>query len=149
MTLEQYAYIAEIVGVIIIVITLIYLAVQVRQGSDALMATSRQATLDADLAFLSKVIDYPELGENRGLVGETIEEVRISAYLVFYLRIREFAWFQYRSGILDENTWRSYVAPTVLVFSTPEARALLSDYRGDPEFIAYLQELLQSPAGSP
>ena len=30
MTLEQYAYVAEITGVVIVVVTLIYLAVQVR-----------------------------------------------------------------------------------------------------------------------
>ena len=32
MTLEQGAYLAEIIGVIVIVVTLIYLSVQVRQG---------------------------------------------------------------------------------------------------------------------
>ncbi len=33
MALEQYAYLAEIIGVIVVVTTLIYLSVQVRQGS--------------------------------------------------------------------------------------------------------------------
>ena len=46
MTLEQLAYLAEIVGVIIVVITLLYLAVQVRQGANLLRSESRQAMLN-------------------------------------------------------------------------------------------------------
>ena len=36
MTLEQYAHPAEIIGVIVAVVTLIYLSVQVRQGAELL-----------------------------------------------------------------------------------------------------------------
>ncbi len=34
MTFEQYAYLAEIIGVIIVVVTLLYLSKQVRQGAN-------------------------------------------------------------------------------------------------------------------
>jgi hypothetical protein len=33
MALEQYAYLAEIIGAIVIVVTLVYLSKQVRQGA--------------------------------------------------------------------------------------------------------------------
>ncbi len=47
MTLNQFSNLAEIVGVIIIVITLIYLSVQVRQNTQALYSTGAQRTHDA------------------------------------------------------------------------------------------------------
>ena len=43
MTLEQFAYLAEIVGVIVIVVTLIYLSMQVRQGAQLLRSESSYA----------------------------------------------------------------------------------------------------------
>ena len=115
--------------------TLIYLTIETRQNTDALLATSRQTTMDADLALLTNVINYPSLGLGRGVPGETEEEVRVTAHLVSYLRIREFAWFQYQNGILDEPTWEAYVRPTIGVFALPESRAVLAQYRGDPEFV--------------
>ena len=130
-------------------VTLIYLTIETRQNTDALLVTSRQATLDADLGYLSNVIDYPELGIGRGVPGETEEEVRVMALLISYLRIREFAWFQYQNGILDETTWQSYISPTPLVFALPESREILNGYRGDPEFIAYVRELLRERPSDP
>lgn len=149
MNVTKISAIAEIVSSVAIVVTLIYLTIETRQNTDALLATSRQATLDADLSFISNVIDHPELGIGRGVPGETAEEVRIMAHLIAYLRIREFAWFQYQNGILDETTWQSYMAPTPLVFALPESRKLLDGYRGDPEFIAYLREMLEDGSQEP
>ncbi len=42
MTLEQYAYLAEILGVIIVVVTLIYLAIQTKQNTTAVQSSVRQ-----------------------------------------------------------------------------------------------------------
>ena len=47
MTLDQIANIAEITGVVIVVITLIYLSVQLHQNTQALNSSSAQATHDA------------------------------------------------------------------------------------------------------
>ena len=55
------------------------------------------------------------------------------------IRIREFAWHQYRSGILDEQTWQSYMAPVPGIFSTQRAKAVLDFYTGSPEFMKVLR----------
>jgi len=151
MTLEQYAYLAEILGVIIIVVTLLYLSVQVRQGAHALLATSREATMTAELGFLSKCMDYPEIAMGFGDSGLTAEEIRLTTYLVSYLRIREFAWFQYQNGILDDTTWESYMAPTVGVFASDTARGVWNSdaIKMDPGFMAYVDNLLEESVGNP
>jgi len=43
MNLEQIAHIAEIIGQIAVIVTLVYLAAQVRQGAQILWSESRQA----------------------------------------------------------------------------------------------------------
>jgi len=62
MTLEQYAYLAEIFGVIVIVVTLIYLSVQVRQGAELLRSESRQAQVANDQNGVYRFVEHPELG---------------------------------------------------------------------------------------
>ncbi len=146
MTLEEYAYLAEMLGVILIIASLVYVARQLRQNTDAQLATSRQTMLEADLVLLSKSMDYPESAAG---LGKSPDEVRLASWLISYLRIRGFAWFQYQSGILDQTTWESYIAPTTLVFELPESRAILGGFAGDPEFIAYMEEMLREGSRSP
>ncbi|KPK61740.1 MAG: hypothetical protein AMS21_09120, partial [Gemmatimonas sp. SG8_38_2] len=62
MSLEQYAYLAEIIGVVVVTVTLIYLAVQVRQGADLLRSESRQAQVANDQEGVYKFVEHPELG---------------------------------------------------------------------------------------
>ena len=139
MTLEQWSYIADIIGVILIVASLAYVARQLRQNTDAQLATSRQAMLAADLDLLSKSVDHPEAA--RGL-GKSPDEVRHASWIVSYLRIREFAWYQYQNGVLDQTTWESYIAPTAVVFESPESRAVLDAFTANREFVAYMKKLL-------
>ena len=144
MNVTKISAIAEIVSSVAIVVTLVYLTIETSQNTEALHATSRQTTMEADLAFLSKAMDYPEIALGLGGGNTTAEDIRISAYLVSYLRIREFAWFQYQNGILDEATWESYMAPTALIFSSERARHFWEsgEFKADPEFIAYVDQFL-------
>lgn len=146
MTLEQWAYVAEIFGVVLIIASLVYLARQVRQNTDAQMAASRQATLAADLGLLSTSMDYPESALGLGAT----EDVRPTAFLVSYLRIREFAWYQYKSGILDRTTWESYMAPTAAVFDSELARRIWASnvIKLDAGFRAQVDALIGGAARS-
>lgn len=144
MTLEQFAYLSQILGVLVVVGTLLYLSVQVKQGAKALNATSRQATMTAEIEFLMKSIDYPESTAGLGNDTLTTEQVRFTAWLVSYLRIREFAWFQYQHGILDATTWNSYMAPTGAVFASDWAINVWRSgaIKMDADFMAYVDNLI-------
>lgn len=121
MTLEQWAYVAQIAGVVLVIASLVYLAVQVRQSTDAQIAATRQATLSADLELLSWSMQYPESAPG---LGDNVDDRRLTAFLVAYVRIREFMWYQYQSGVLDQKTWESYMAPTAAVFDSDLARRI-------------------------
>ena len=101
--------------------------------------------MNADLALLTNTGNNPELGKVVfGLSsGLSDEDVRIRAHLVSVLRVREFLWHQYEAGVMDEAAWQSYMRPLESVLATPAARAVLDHYRGDPGFIAYVEEFLK------
>jgi hypothetical protein len=145
MALEQWAYIAQIIGVVLIIASLVYVAVQVRQNTDAQLTTSRQATLAAHVELLGRSMDYPEATE---ALGQTTEDIRFNAWLVMYLRITEFAWYQYQNGILDRTSFESYMAPTAAVFEADRARHVWDSQviRLDPGFRAHIDAAL---AGTP
>jgi len=148
MTLEQWAYVAQIVGVALIIASLIYVAVQVRQNTNAQLTASRQATLAAHVELLGRSMDYPEATE---ALGQSAEEIRFNAWLVMYLRITEFAWYQYQNGILDRISWESYMAPTPAVFAADRARRVWESnvIRLDPGFRAHVDAALAAAAKGP
>ena len=64
--------------------------------------------------------------------------------LIKALRIREFAWHQYKAGNLDEKSWQSYMAPVGGLFSTERSKAILNVYTGSPEFMQVLTDYLKA-----
>ena len=110
MTLEQYAYFAEIIGVIIVVVTLIYLSVQVRQGAHLMRSESRQGLINNQREVTSWYLDNMDLFDK--MAGEEklsrTDQRRFSVIWIANMRNREHEWFQYKEGILDEATWLAY-----------------------------------------
>ena len=99
----------EAVGLAAIVASLIFLAFETRQNTNALYAQSRQAILKAALQEIAIQGENPDLAliiiKTESLTPE--EHVRLDAWLSLLLRVREFAWLQYRSGIIDEAQWET------------------------------------------
>ena len=140
------ATISELVGALAVVVTLFYVAAQIRQSTNAILVNSRQTLLDADLGLISDFIDHavdPHLiGDEVKLTPE--DERRFTWLLVKAIRIREFAWHQYKSGNLDEKSWKSYMAPVASMFATKRAKAVLKFYTGSPEFAQVLADWLRA-----
>ena len=147
MRLDKVAAVAEIVSSIAIVITLAYLAIQSQQTNAALFATSRQATMNADVALIIANLD-PEIAAatdtSRPYSELTEVEARIASnFLAAFFRVREFAWIQYKSGILDKATWDSYIAPATRFLRRPGAHQAWQQLSQelDPEFVEYVNGL--------
>nr|WP_298926985.1 hypothetical protein [uncultured Erythrobacter sp.] len=128
---------SDILAAIAVVASLCFVAVQLRQNTKAIVANSRQGLLDADLGLISGFIDH---ALDPHLIGDCDElspenERRLTWMVVKALRVREFAWHQYRSGILDEQTWQSYMEPIPGIFSSERARSVLEFYTGNKDFL--------------
>ena len=103
--------------------------------------------MDAELTFISDMRDDIGLffcANEPDLSPE--DRTRLGLYAIQFLRIREFAWFQYQSGVLDEATWVSYLnTAESRLFSSEIGRAVLDNASGfDPEFMAYLRNWLDA-----
>ena len=147
MTLEQGAYVAEIIGVIVVAVTLIYLSVQVRQGTELLRSESRQALVTNDVTSLASNFQNADVFA-RYVSGEEMsaeDQLRMSFMFALDLRNREFEYFQYTNGLLDEETWLAYRHVILINHSTGHGRVWW-DRIGrdivDPTFAKLVDELL-------
>lgn len=146
MTLEQYAYLAEIIGVILVVASLVYVARQVNQNSELLKSSSRQALLANDHSTANAAIDNSDLFE-LAMKPEKLsfrDQFRFSMIWIMDMRNREHEYFQYRAGVLDEKAWESY--RQAMRFSGSNARVrrwwkVIGRNAFDPDFVRMVDEL--------
>jgi len=140
--------ISDILSSAAILVTLAYLAVQTRQAAKAAQSNTRQAMLSADQQLLQLIVDNPELYLIRFKPRLTDEEkIRLGAYLVTFVRMREYNWLQYQNGDLDEATWISYRSSIGQFLGAPKSRDWWQNYaKGmnafDPGFMAVVDEQL-------
>jgi len=147
MTLEQAAYIAEILGVIVVGVTLIYLSLQVRQGTELLRSESRQALVTNDVTSLASNFQNADVFAKyvAGNEMSAEDQLRLSFMFALDLRNREFEYFQYINGLLDEQTWLAYRHVILINHSTVRGRLWWEKVgRGivDPTFAVLVDELL-------
>ena len=139
--------VSEIVGALAVVITLAYLAIQIRQNNDLLRSESRQALVSNDATALGINID--NIGVFAKYVAGTElsadEQLRMSFMFVLDLRNREFEYFQYKHGLLDEETWLAYRHVILINHSSVLGRKWWDEVgRGivAPDFSSLVDEML-------
>ena len=149
---SRLSSIAELVSSVAVVITLIYLAVQTSQNTAATQAAARQASLDNELWYLQMQIENPFLLRNPILPYEdaALTEQQIKQehdMFIALFRMRENLYFQYRSGVLDEDSWNSYFSVFVgfLNQGSNMRRSWESVSLGlNPDFVSYVEEAISS-----
>ena len=122
---EKYVAIAEICGAVAVIVTLIYLAIQIRQSTIATRGATINAVTDrifqeqrwaAELAdTFSKFVDDPESLSRS-------EKTRYLNWVNSGLRNRQNEYFLYKQGSLDEQIWRASVAMIPYFLSEPMAQ---------------------------
>lgn len=152
MTLEEYAYLAEILGVIIVIVTLLYLSVQVRQGAVLLRSESRQALINNDRDVLLAYLDNIDLFEKMAGPDKLShsEQWRFSVLWIINMRNREHEWLQYNDGILDEVTWLSYLGILHFTLGSERRRAWWNVAKNafNPEFVKMVDQFVGDPPQS-
>ena len=145
-----WSAVAQIVGSAAIVVTLIYLAMQIRQNTDAMHAAAREAIAERDVEWLYSLVDNPELGPlfRKDEPLTEVEASRMNASLVAFMRIREANFRQYKSGVLDKDTWANYRSSIVRgPLSQPLARVWWFSFGAqlfDPELSAQITNDLRT-----
>lgn len=158
MTLEDLGNIGEIVGAIGVVVSLAYLAFQIRQNTRFMRSASFQEAIRDVISITDALSTDRELSRIywKGLADfeslEQDERRRFSAYLVGLFRRFEVIVYQTRQGALDASSWEGVMQTAVITVSRPGGRAWWTQAQDlfSKEFRTYVDEkLLDAPVAGP
>ena len=146
MKLEKLSAIAELVSSIAIVATLIYLAIQTGQNSDAIRAAARESIVATDVQLLlDRANDPGRLIAFCKAAPTPIEMSAATNDMIALIRLREHEWLQFRDGVLDEETWLSFREALAVNLSDTARREFwdgLSRTQFNRGFVAHINEYL-------
>lgn len=157
--LQKWALIAEIFGGLAIVVSLIFVGIQVNQSSIATDQNTKALEGDAYQNLISQIttmnmaiIQDSEFADiyNRMLSGEdpknATEDRRVNVFITMNVRHGDIAYRQYSNGFIDEDSLNSVLAPVIIFIknmspgkSRWEAmRSVLS-----PDYVEYVNKKLK------
>jgi hypothetical protein len=157
MTWAIAGIIAEVVAAFAVVVSLWYLAVQMKQNTEL-----ERAKLEVQLGVTwadmhDNMIQNPALARAYDLAGDNWDELSdedVRAYLWFVAKsfhIMEGMYRQYRRGLLGQNVWEPYDR---FIFGVLQIEAVMGWWQCDgsltsKEFVDHVEKLLQSPNDAP
>jgi len=115
MNWEAISAIGQIVGALAVVVSLIYLASQIRMQNREARAASVHQVIEGHRSSLATLLD-PEMADiwTSGIDDidslSPSQRLRFVVHLMLALRSFEDAYFQWREGRLESDTWNSLVS---------------------------------------
>ncbi|MEO8302361.1 MAG: hypothetical protein ABI608_11230 [Rhizomicrobium sp.] len=149
MSLADLASIGSFISGIGVVVSLIYLGLQVRQAKMHQQAAIRQGRASRMVEMFFHVAD-PALAEacaKGNAADETISEIQLQQYQFVCLGLfyhYEDEYFQNKEGLTNDAAFASFVTGATRVMSVPGLRVQWKYLRGDfvPEFAKFLDGLV-------
>jgi hypothetical protein len=149
MTLEQFGIYSEIISSVAVIASLIYVARQLKQTTDAIHSQSRESIKDGALSEIFKIFDNPELllliSDNDDLTR--LEQSKLNAFFVYSLRSREYSWLQYKNGVIDKSQWDTELAVTKFFLDSIKLRIWWKKFGKNvfsPEYGAFIESLISA-----
>ena len=110
MNWEAISAVSEIIGAIAVVVSLIYVAAQIRQNTKIMRAGTKQSLTEATQGVIYKAMDHSD--EFVKLVSgaepdSPEEDARMSLLTRAMLRGFESQCYQFDSGMLESQEWRA------------------------------------------
>ncbi len=154
MNWEAIGAIGELLAAVGVIVSLVYLGIQIRQNTASLRSSTQQqltqfsAQLNVALGVTPGAADVYQRGllAPEELTGP--EKAQLGQLLHAIPRILENAFLQHAAGALDDEMWLVYVAGIATVFTSPGGRQWwksrsLALHSGFREFVE--QEVLPRP----
>jgi hypothetical protein len=119
--------IAEAIGALGVIISLLYLASQVRQNTKWSKAATRQSLADGAQRLASDVVEGDDIARILwdAMDGEHVaphERFRLQSRCLRDLRFWDNAYYQYTQGLLTDEEWEGFRENLKLVFQFPTYR---------------------------
>ena len=125
MNWEAISAITDTIGAVGVVVSLIYLAMQIRHNTKAMMAQSAREAVAAMRDFNQSMIDDPEIArifrmgaENLSSLNED-DRARFGHILFNFFKTAEELHYQYLQGTLDPEIWESWKGIVSLYATSP------------------------------
>ena len=125
MTLDQLANIGEIISSVAVIISIIYLAIQIRTNTEAERTSTYQAVVSDFGALNNTMASTPELShmfveamENYHQLSSD-EKARISQLFFQCFHYFENMFYQNQKGYLDEDVWTGWKRLMLTYYSRP------------------------------
>ena len=153
MKLKQWALIAEIVGGVAIVLSLVFVGYEVRQSNETRVQTATQTIVSEHIGTIRLLAQENELAciyavgvqDYEGMSAR--QRVRFSAWILSYLYNVEQMYLILLQGEIDENIWAGFDTTVREIMSLRGTRQWYAVRRGwfSGPFQAYLDEYEQRP----
>ena len=150
MTIQDIGAIGEFVGSMLILVTLIYLAVQNKQQQKLLSSQAYQARTDTTLSLFSQAISNLQFAEKLANMegSEALtpgESLQLLLWFSSSMKSHENTHFQHQLGVLPDEHITSIRKVVKLSMHSPAWRQFWSlnkeDYRGS--FVIWVDEIIQ------
>ena len=139
--LQEYALIAEIVSAIAIVISLVFVGIEVRRNTESQKASTYQSMIDLSHDRMQTAVENREIYElvqSDWAELDSVDQARLGTWQRDWWRLNENAFVQYSRGVIGDGEWigyRSLVCEEALDNSWENHRRSLS-----PEFVSFIEE---------
>ncbi len=151
MNLEELAYISQIIGVVAVFASLIFVGLQIRQNTKALKATSHHAVTDSFNVMNALIVSDQKVARlwRLGMAGsETLDEderVSFAMLALAYMRVFETLYYQYSAGTLEKKLFDAELNTLKWSVTNPGFKAWWSDnpISLSAEFRAFMEGLIR------
>ena len=153
MNWEAISAIGQIVGAIAVVISLIYLAREIRSNARETRRAAMRSALDALIWFSQQITAHADLAELRSRGFHDYESLegtdlaRFDSYMHALFRTVEDVYYQHLEGNLDPRLWRGLEVVLSETNALPGVQAWWrshSHWFGGEEFANYINQLQQT-----
>jgi len=145
MNWEAIGAVGELVGAVAVVATLIYLAGQLRQNTNAVRSATYQAFNDSSFSWADSHIENAEIVakiESYTSLDQLTPEERVfwRGLMFKSFTIMESNFLHHRAGTMDDDVFEAKMTPSVFVLlNTPIWRESFNEAFLLPEFKSYME----------
>jgi len=126
-SLADWGHIAEIFGAVAVVVSLVYVGVQLKQNTEAIQAQTQQQVMsnyaDYQVAIIGQEALAPLMIKSEN--GEPLtpeEELKLSTWAHLLISNWETTYQSYQNGLLSEDAWQGWEKYFIASMSDPYVR---------------------------
>jgi hypothetical protein len=121
---EAISAVGEIVGATAVVVSLIYLAAQIRHNTSVTRSSVRHALTERAMSAAAPLVAYENLTRllQRSIDGEKLEgyeDLRLNAWVYMLMRNWENIHYQHLTGLLSDTEWGAFQRNLKLLLQIP------------------------------